>query len=1125
MEAKQATTRPSLSFGEKLLRETKRLLFVALLVLVGLLIVKHYGFDHLNEEIRLRVENSLRKSYPGLDIQVKSARRIEGKGVEIRGVTICEGAPQGETGPLLLSVDEIFATCDTRLPDFVTKPPEITKLAFQRVRVRAERHRNGVWCISNLLPLPPSSGLRRPVVTVSDAELEVIDARQSKTGTLGLRQLEFTLTPAEARPELKDRGSRLPNCLFIQGKFAGDHLQQVSFQGEIDPEGAQFRVQGEVEGFEFNPRLRSALPREVSAFVEPLSSVQGRSHFTFKIAREGFAADGKSHLPLKFAVDGEISEGRVDDSRLPEPLTDVEGKIHCDQNGLRVEGLSARCGGSRIDLHAELDGFEENSPLLIVVNAKQLNLDRFPVTTLPVAVRGVWEKFSPQGEVNLNAKLDFDGKVWQPTIKVQCTDLSVMYDKLPYRVREGKGTIELEDDVLTARLRFMAEGQGINCWVDVVHPGPDYIGKIEVQSDGNLQVEENLVAALEDKAQRVVRAFHPKGDFGVYGRVWRTQGDPQEHRKLVLTFQEMSISHDKFRYPIEKLTGTAQMQDGYWVFKNLKGRNDTADLNGSGRWDPNAPDGNQLLLEIVGTDIPIEEELRQALTPGIQQLWTNIRPRGAVDWLKVRLMFNAADHSTSLEIDAKQDDIVQGSSLSIEPVWFRYRLEDLTGTFHFRDGILDMSNLKAKHGATAVAGNGSCRVNPHGGWRLDLKQVYADRVILDNDLITALPEGLSNALVKVGIVDPVNMSGRFGVQMSGEENAQPVLDWNLKLDLDNGRLLLGTAVEHIFGQLAVFGESDSRNIYCRGELQVESAMVRDVQIQHVRGPLWIDNSRLLFGRRAWVKGDVADPIPRQVEGYAFGGEIALDGEVLFDEEGTFEVHPSIEQADLQVIMRELAPRQPTLTGKVFGSVSLTGTSAGMHTWRGSGKVRLIEADIYQLPAMVSMLKILSIQRPEKSAFTNSNMNFDIEGEDLTFRDFDLSGETLGLKGKGRISRHKELDLKFYTQLAREDRQLPVMRPWIGEAGRQFMLIEVTGTLDEPRFNKQVFPRLNERMQLLFPELAKTEGSGLPPIVNGNGGASGVVPAGGSTAESRTVPGSGTKSNAATRKMPWIPWNR
>lgn len=88
-----------------------------------------------------------------------------------------------------------------------------------------------------------------------------------------------------------------------------------------------------------------------------------------------------------------------------------------------------------------------------------------------------------------------------------------------------------------------------------------------------------------------------------------------------------------------------------------------------------------------------------------------------------------------------------------------------------------------------------------------------------------------------------------------------------------------------------------------------------------------------------------------------------------------------------------------------------------------------------------------------------------------------------------------------------------------------MLIEVTGTLDEPRFNKQVFPRLNERMQLLFPELAKTEGNGLPPVVNGNGGASGVVPAGASSVEPKAASGSGAKSNAATRKMPWIPWNR
>ncbi len=1127
MEATQTPLRPQLSFGEKLLREMKRLLVIALLIMIGLLVLKHYGFDRLNEEIRVRTEQSLRASYPGLDIHVKSARRIEGRGVELRGVSISEGAPQGEVGALLFSVDEIFATCDTRLPDFITQPPVVTRLDLHRVRVRAERKVNGVWCISNLLPLPASTG-PRPVVMVSDAEVEVIDARQAKSGTLSLRQLELVLTPDENMTPPASGVKRLANCMHVQGKFSGDHLQGVTLLGEIDPESGQFRIQGEVDGFEFNPRLRAALPREISSMVEPLSSVQGRSHFTFNISQEGKTADGKSLLPLKFAIDGEISEGRVDDGRLPEPLTDVQGKVHCDQDGLRIESLSARCGGARIGLNAHLLGFGDCSPMVINVDARQLNLDRFPVTSLPVAVRGVWEKFSPQGEVNLRARLDYNGSEWIPEIKVQCTNLSVMYDKLPYRVREGTGDIELRDDVLTARLRFMAEGQGIKCWVDVNHPGPNYTGKVEIQSEGNLQVEENLVAALDEKAQRVVRAFHPKGDFSVYGRLSRSEGDMQEHRRLVIHFHEMSINHDKFRYPIDKLTGSAHMQDGHWEFRDLKGRNDTADLTGAGYWNPKAIDGNQLLLEIMGTNLPIEEELRLALTPGIQQLWTNLRPRGAIDWVKVRLMFNPTEHTTSLEIDAKQDDVVAGSSLSIEPVWFRYRLEDLTGTFHYRDGILDMTDLKARHGASAVSGAGSCRVNPRGGWRLDLKQVNADRVILDNDLIAALPEGLSNALVKVGIVDPVNMSGRFGVQMSDESNAQPILDWNLKLDMDNGRLLLGTAVEHIFGQLAVFGESDSQNIYCRGELQVESAMVRGVQLQHMRGPIWIDNKRLLLGRRAWVKGDVADPVPRQVEAYAFGGNLALDGEVQFDEEGHFEIHPTMERADLQAIMKDFAPRQTGLTGKVFGSIALSGTAAGTHTWRGSGKVRLIEADIYELPAMVSMLKILSIQRPERSAFTNSTMNFDIEGEDLAFKDFDLSGETIGLKGKGRISRHREVDLKFYTQLAREDRQLPIMRPWIGEAGRQLMLIEVTGTIDDPRFSKQVFPRLNERMQLLFPELAaRPDTTGLPPLAAGTAElpSSTNVPASAASTALNSKPPTTKAPPAPTRKMPWVPWNR
>jgi hypothetical protein len=50
--------------------------------------------------------------------------------------------------------------------------------------------------------------------------------------------------------------------------------------------------------------------------------------------------------------------------------------------------------------------------------------------------------------------------------------------------------------------------------------------------------------------------------------------------------------------------------------------------------------------------------------------------------------------------------------------------------------------------------------------------------------------------------------------------------------------------------------------------------------------------------------------------------------------------------------------------------------------------------------------------------------------------------------------------------------LPFMRPLVGEASRQFLLIEVTGTLDRQNVTRTVFPRIDERLAELFPELAR-----------------------------------------------------
>src|SRR5262245_65821564 len=107
MDSAPSTTDRRPCFAGRLCAELKRL--VLLTIVLGLLFIagKYYCFDRLNEEIRSHVESLLRNHYQGLSVSVKSARRIAGQGIEIRGVRIAEAG--GRAAPLLAEIDEVFA--------------------------------------------------------------------------------------------------------------------------------------------------------------------------------------------------------------------------------------------------------------------------------------------------------------------------------------------------------------------------------------------------------------------------------------------------------------------------------------------------------------------------------------------------------------------------------------------------------------------------------------------------------------------------------------------------------------------------------------------------------------------------------------------------------------------------------------------------------------------------------------------------------------------------------------------------------------------------------------------------------------------------------------------------------
>ena len=133
---------------------------------------------------------------------------------------------------------------------------------------------------------------------------------------------------------------------------------------------------------------------------------------------------------------------------------------------------------------------------------------------------------------------------------------------------------------------------------------------------------------------------------------------------------------------------------------------------------------------------------------------------------------------------------------------------------------------------------------------------------------------------------------------------------------------------------------------------------------------------------------------------------------------------------------------------------------------GQGNIQLREADVYELPVMIRLLKILSIKRPNTNAFGSSDIDYRIVGSHIYFDRIVFSGDAVSLEGNGEMNFDGDVRMNFHPMLGREDRKVVLLRELLGGAGQEFMLIRVSGTLDDPQTERQVFPTVNQALQQL-----------------------------------------------------------
>ncbi len=205
----------------------------------------------------------------------------------------------------------------------------------------------------------------------------------------------------------------------------------------------------------------------------------------------------------------------------------------------------------------------------------------------------------------------------------------------------------------------------------------------------------------------------------------------------------------------------------------------------------------------------------------------------------------------------------------------------------------------------------------------------------------------------------------------------------------------------------------------------------------------------------------------------FGGTVLADSQVNLGATTQYTLRASLADADLGQFAKENVTGRQRLDGKVMANVELQGTGRSTRTLRGGGSIRLHDADIYELPVMVALLKILNMREPDTTAFTRSDIDFRIQGEHILLDRINFSGDAISLLGLGQMNFDHQINLTFHSIVGRTEHQVPILRNVLGEASQQIMQIRVEGTIDNPTTRSEAFPRVSQAIQKLQADLQKT----------------------------------------------------
>jgi hypothetical protein len=814
---------------------------------------------------------------------------------------------------------------------------------------------------------------------------------------------------------------------------------------------------------------------------------------------------------VDWSASASIDRGRFAHPLLPEPLRDVSATVTANASRIHVQRCTGIYGRASVSLACDRAGWAPSAPLALSARVTGLMLDEHLQANLPETIARVWRRFEPAGMIDAELRLTFDGQRWHPHVAATCRDISFTdNDKFPYRLVQAAGDLRYtpssaaEPDRLQMDLTAVGGGRPVRVAADlthIVHKGGEgevvasglagdgvtielnqratgYRGILERSMDDrrvshpvgwveisgtDIPLHEQLVAAIPEKgnAQALVRSLNAQGAIDFVFRVeWKTRLQPRAERFQDILLKDCIVQFDRFRYPLRHVHGRVTERSGQWTLHDIEGRGerDTTRVKCSGQVTPTGA-GRLVALAFHAANVPMDDQLRDALPRGAQQAWNELQPHGRVNFA-AHVVHETGQVKPAIEVTLEPCE----RSVSIQPLAFPYRLEQVEGDARLQDGRVDLSSLRAVHDRVECsASSGTWQSTGDGGWQLDLRGVNADRIAPHGDraLLTALPPTLRRMIERLQPVGTFHVHNSSVTIGKSPQSNQLAAAWDVNLECFQAALPGALPLESISGGIRLVGQRDAQAQYTMGELDLSSVTWKDMQFTNVRGPLWIDRSFCLLGEAAAKQQRGR---PRRITADAYGGSLTANAACQHDASSNYALDVTLGDVSLARFVSERLGGPQDMAGTVSGRLRLTGTGKSVQSLNGSGELRVVDANIYELPLLVRLLKVLRNRTPTTTAFNECEMQFAVQGQRVQFQKLNLLGDAVSLYGNGETNFDRELDLVFYTLIGPADLPIPLWKTIAGQVSQQGLQLKVAGRWDNPEVEKEPFPAVNEIIQ-------------------------------------------------------------